>query len=895
MLRRFILFLFLIISLKYGFTQKIFSNFEDFKDAAANAQPGDELILADGNYSAETIKLENKIGTEALPIIIRAENIGGVVLNEEAFFDLRHSSFVTIQGFVINISEKSTTFKIQTCDHIRITQNVLDGSGEAYFKEDDNTERNSSVWIIIQALWDDITGLSHHNQIDHNTFQNKQTLGNMIRIDGTNEEQVSQYDVIEYNHFKNMGPRAENEMEVIRVGWSAMSESDGFCTIQSNLFEECNGDPEIISVKCNKNTLAHNTFRRCQGTLSLRHGNESLVEGNFFLGEEAEGTGGVRIYGSDHRIINNYFEGLTGTKWDAPITLTEGDAEEGNGSLSKHFRIERAIIANNTIVTCDYGIEIGYDNNGSYSKPPRDVVFANNLVSGSKNTLVNYINQPINMTWADNILFATNSAQVSTNVSFKDGEAIFVDPALNFDSEVGMYKSTQLSPTYTTMNNSVGNIDLDIEGQIRNAPFNYGADELESSAILYHALNAKDVGVATGEYLDISKSIVNVPKEGTIQSLTISSNLSWKVTKNVDWLSVAPSQGDGDGELTIDITENTSGEIRNAQLSIESTNADQIINKTITIVQAEKSVPYLTLSEQAISVSSQTETIDLSISSNTTWSISTTDDWISNSPSSGNGNGKVEITILENESIVARHSTLMISDGSSINIELSIEQEGAVSDAIQLPIISVVASTEQTGNEAVNLIDGDLNNRWSGEGDGASITLDMGEEYLLAFIKVGVYKANERQSMFDVLTSSDDSSYQETFMDITTYLTEEPFIIYDFDDLPARYVQIVGHGNSTSAWNSYTEFELWGYTDGTSSNKLQNLNKLKLYPNPSKDILFIDGLEDFTAEVYNLQGTCISKQNYAGSIDISGLKAGKYLVKIIDRKGSLMISTFVKK
>ncbi|MDA3816462.1 MAG: discoidin domain-containing protein [Prolixibacteraceae bacterium] len=897
MLKYSIQLLFFLLIVKLSWSQTVFTDFDDFKDACKTVQPGDELILANGTYDAESVKIEDVEGTEEQPIIIRAEEIGKVILNEGTYFDLRHSSHVIIQGFVINIYEKSTTFKIQTCNHIRITQNWLDGSNEPFYKEDDETDRNSSVWISIQSLWDDPVGLSHHNQIDHNTFQNKYTLGNIIRIDGTNEEQVSQYDVIEYNHFKNMGPRADNEMEAIRVGWSEMSESDGFCTIQNNLFEECNGDPEIISVKCNKNTIAHNTFKRCQGTLSLRHGNESVIEGNFFLGEGAEGTGGVRFYGSDHRIINNYFEGLTGTRWDAPITLTEGDADEGNGSLSKHFRIERAIIANNTVVNCDYGIEIGYDNNGKYSKPPRDVVFANNIISGIKNSLVNYINDPIDITWSDNILYATADAEVGTNITFTNDEAGLIDPVLQYDSEFGMYKPTPNSPTYTTFNNVVGNINIDVEGQVRNAPYNYGADELESSAVLYKPLAAKDVGVSTGEYLNISPSTLNVLKEGGSQYIAITSNLSWKIVEDANWLSVSTTEGDGDNEVAIEVLENTTGEIRTAQISIETINADELIQKTIAIVQAEISVPYLTVKKQAYSISSVAETVALEISSNTTWSVSTLVDWIEISQSTGNGDENVEITIHENKSVAPRNAIVLVNDESNINLEIAIGQDGADNDAVKLPIVSAVASDEEAekGNVAENVFDGDLENRWSGEGDGAHITLDMGEEYKVAFIKAGVYKANERHSMFDILSSTDGVTFQEELMNITTELTEESLIIYDFEDVKARYVRIVGHGNSSSEWNSYSEFEIWGYDNETSLNELRKSQSLTIFPNPAENIIFIDGVDNKMVEVYNLRGVCILKQKCSGSINVKELKPGVYFVKTIDNKNIIMVSSFVKK
>ena len=876
--------------------QTVYDDFDDFSDACEAVQPGEELVLANGTYTAGSIKIEDVAGTEENPVIIRAEEVGKVILNEDTYFDLRHSSYVTIQGFVINVYEKSTTFKIQTCNNIRITQNVIDGTNESYYKEDDETERNSSVWISIQSLWDDTEGLSHNNQIDHNTFQNKHTLGNMIKIDGTNEEQVSQYDVIEYNYFKNMGPRADNEMEVIRVGWSAMSESDGYCTIQNNLFEECNGDPEIISVKCNKNTVAHNTFRRCQGTLSLRHGNESLVEGNFFLGESADSTGGVRIYGSDHRIINNYFEGLTGTKWDAPITLTEGDAEEGSSSLSNHFRIERAVIANNTIVNCDYGIEIGYDNNGSYSKPPRDVIMANNIVSGSKNALVNYINEPIDMVWSDNILFAQEEAVVGTNVSFTEEEAAQIDPVLVYDSDLGLYLASDNSPVYSSINSLVGEIESDFQGQLRSSPFNYGADEFDDSEAVYRPLEASDVGVSMGEYINISQTFLSVAKEGEVLQLSITSNLDWSVSSGSDWFSVTPTTGSGDGEITITIEENNTGEIRSEAITIESTNAgDQEITKTIRLTQSDESVPFLTVSDETVLFSNEFGESELTISSNTEWSASVNSEWIELDKTSGEGSDVVKVTVQANETIVDRDGIIVFSDGAGLDIEVAVIQEGVEITAEKLPIVAAVASTEQSGNEAVNVFDGDLTNRWSGEGDGAFITLDMGAIFNVSFLKVGLYKGDSRNSMFDILVSEDGVDFTSALMDVTSEITDDDLVIYDFDDVDVRYVRIVGHGNSDSEWNSYTEFEIWGYYTETTLIEFQTDSEIKLYPNPSSDLIFIDGVEDCMAEIYNLQGICLLKQKCNGSIDVRGLTSGNYMVRIVGNEGVVAVLTFVKK
>ena len=57
---------------------------------------------------------------------------------------------------------------------------------------------------------------------------------------------------------------------------------------------------EIISNKSCKNTYSDNGFYECKGTLTLRHGNDCLVTGNYFIGNNISQTGGVRIIGENH-------------------------------------------------------------------------------------------------------------------------------------------------------------------------------------------------------------------------------------------------------------------------------------------------------------------------------------------------------------------------------------------------------------------------------------------------------------------------------------------------------------------------------------------------------------------------------------------------------------------
>lgn len=461
---------------------------ETMETAIENANPGDTIIVRSGRYDTGGSVTMPSGGTQAHPVLIKAEEVGSVELTGETYLDLRQVSYVTIQGFIWT-STDVTAIKTQASHHIRITRNTFR-----------LRETSSRKWVIIQGIWDNPDAPSHHNRIDHNLFEEKHLPGNFITIDGQADPvyQSSQYDRIDHNHFRNMGPRVENEMEAVRMGWSEMSMSSGFTTLEFNLFENCDGDPEIVSVKTCDNDVRHNTFRSSQGTLSLRHGNRSRVEGNFFFGEEKAGSGGIRLYGDDHVIVNNYFFGLLGSKWDAPLTLTNGDYDGGT-SYSNHFRINRAQIVNNTLVNNTRGIEIGFTNNGSYLKPPRDVILKNNLVQGSVDDLIITYTEPVNMSWVSNLMYASGTAQVGLTLS--DEEIRVMDPQLQKSEE--LFRPLPCSPLIDA-GSSTNLSEIDIDGQERVGNPDIGCDEYHTDSLrLYYPLTARDVGPQAGVLVPI--------------------------------------------------------------------------------------------------------------------------------------------------------------------------------------------------------------------------------------------------------------------------------------------------------------------------------------------------------------------------------------------------------
>lgn len=469
----------------------------NFKTAIAAMNPGDTLLVSDGTYSLSGVTI-NRSGTSLNPIVIKSKNLFGAKITGSSSFALSQISNVTIEGFDIDISPVSTIFKMEGCSYVRITRN--------WIKMTTLTTDQTSKWITVGDVWENAVCNSHHNRIDHNLFDGKYDGGAWLVIDGSHGivPAISQHDRIDHNIFQNNTPRVTNEKETIRVGMSDISMWSAFCTVENNTFENCDGDPEIISVKSCNNTIRNNTFRSCLGTLSLRHGNNSIVEGNYFFGEGKTGIfesatigcGGVRVYGKGHTITNNYFEGLTGSKWDAACTITNGDVTSSSTSWSSHYLPENLIFAYNTLVNNVSNIEIGFTNNSAYNKAPVNCVIANNIVTASSNPFIlSYSTTSLaGVSFSNNIMYPTGTATLGLT-GRTDTQIKNIDPLIeksdcranglncNYKIPVSVYKLTQNSPA---INASVGyqTVVTDFEGQAAVGIRDIGADEYNGTAAI---------------------------------------------------------------------------------------------------------------------------------------------------------------------------------------------------------------------------------------------------------------------------------------------------------------------------------------------------------------------------------------------------------------------------
>ncbi len=124
---------------------------------------------------------------------------------------------------------------------------------------------------------------------------------------------------------------------------------------------------------------------------------------------------------------------------------------------------------------------------------------------------------------------------------------------------------------------------------------------------------------------------------------------------------------------------------------------------------------------------------------------------------------------------------------------------------ISCPVTSVTAIGND-GNIPSDVIDNNLNTRWSNLGSGSWIQLDLGSMKSICSVDVNWYRGDIRQNNFVISVSNDGITFTNKFSGTSNLgTTAEKY------SLPAgtegRYVRITVNGNTENEWASINEIQ----------------------------------------------------------------------------------------
>ncbi|MGJ8745436.1 polysaccharide lyase 6 family protein [Polaribacter sp.] len=513
-----------LISLETTAQEFMVSNISEYNETIKKAKAGDVIVLKNGVWKDVEINAYGK-GEEGKHIVIKAETAGEVIISGNSTLNI-YGDYIIVSGLWFKNGNSSYKSVVQFRKDSKIFANNC--------RFTNSTISYNNVHEGIKDHWVDIWG--KNNRVDHNNFTGKTSPGTTLVVWLKGEEHIENNHSIDNNLF---GPRPElgtNGGETIRIGTSTNSKKSSKTLVERNVFQNCDGEIEIISNKSCDNVFRDNLFVGSKGALTLRHGNNALVERNVFLGNGVAKTGGVRVINSDHIIRNNLFIGLNGDGYRGPIVVMNGVP---NSPLNRYEQVKNVDIQNNTIINSG-PISFGEGKDDEKSLAPINTNFSNNIIVHTK--------------VSKNIIFVDNVDGITFNSNYIDApnsEVINGFSLTKIDwNEIGTFPiPTVNNADLLTVTKNSKSIDTDItnaEKQRFNAgAFNLGSKDLPKALklragpgwkpeIIAPVIKAEEITVEPGE--ETLRKAIGKAASGSVLKLKTGEYIlekSIKLTKNI--------------------------------------------------------------------------------------------------------------------------------------------------------------------------------------------------------------------------------------------------------------------------------------------------------------------------------------------------------------------------
>lgn len=367
------------------------------------SSPGDTIFVKDGLYNDVVLKWEADAAA-ASPVVVVAQNKGKVVIGGDSQLKIFGRGLV-VSSLVFRDGQvaRGTVIEFRNGDNLAEECRMTDCVVDSY-----NPLRRDISYSYVHLY-------GKNNRVDHCSFLGKKNLGVTLIVMLNYEGCIENGHVIEHNYF---GPRpvyGSNGAETIRVGTSQQCHRNSRTIIRNNMFDRCNGEVEVISIKSSENVIEDNVLYECQGVLALRHGDRNIARRNVFIGNGVRNTGGIRIVGEDQVVTDNRMYSLEGDRFFSALALMNAVP---NSLPNRYVQVKNARIENNLFVDCA-SIEFGTGNDFERTLAPVDIDFVGNTLVNRTATFPYEAVAEV-----DGVRFRSNKALLSPSTDLPKGFSV---------------------------------------------------------------------------------------------------------------------------------------------------------------------------------------------------------------------------------------------------------------------------------------------------------------------------------------------------------------------------------------------------------------------------------------------------------------------------------------
>ena len=805
---------------------------------------GDVIILANGTYSSSQRIDFIGNGTASDPITFRAETPGGVKFTGGLQMNIG-GDYVVVDGFHWQGGFGASNFiqfrnNSDYAHHSTIQNCVIDGLTVS----PDDLEPGTSVkhrWIVLYGTYNSVLNCSFLNKTNAGATVLVELEYNASPDDGvTNTSCDLVGHTISNNYFYKYAKTDTNlsnanDSETIRIGSSNYQNVNSGTTVSNNYFVEADGENEIITNKSKNNLFINNTFRRSRGSLVLRHGSNATVDGNYFLGEDIDGTGGIRITDSDHTITNNYIQDcitvVDQAKWNNGITFIGGGDNAAvsctaSNTTNGYQKSENITLSNNTIINTNAPL---YYNTDKGSNDPTGNVLDNliyfatsdpnlsDVISGDTET--SYADMGTSLTYSGNVYTGTSLGE--TNSGFSEETGITASP----DGEIFTFSGTGSDGKGADMGVYEPTID-------DNVGHGIGACFVDNEGNNFSGGNCS---IVTPEFLTVGSLPIFSPSAGS-NNVLVNANVSWTAMSNDSWISIDTNSGTGNITVSVSVTENLDTNSRTGSVIFTQDPGGDNIVRTLNV------------SQEGADLTDLYELINTGLAGDPV----TIDSFSQQQVDPDNNKFNYASNTLDKD--FETHWTAQ--DGDILPGDIKGDGEYVIYDlgsSYELDLLQI-ATDDKDDPYGLQVW---LSTTGTSASDFTMILPSTGD--LLITTTVGV---NDAFDQYEITAS-------------------------------ARYVKLIGFGRFDSAgnqrqspWNNITEIEFYG-TSVLSIDTINLDNEIVLYPIPVKNMLYINNLdENFQSiKIYSMDGKellekKVTHSNEELSIDLSFLAKGTYMISL---------------
>lgn len=161
--------------------------------------------------------------------------------------------------------------------------------------------------------------------------------------------------------------------------------------------------------------------------------------------------------------------------------------------------------------------------------------------------------------------------------------------------------------------------------------------------------------IQAAKHVDYTDASLTYGYSASTQSVSFTTDASWTVENDQNWINVDKYSGSGSASLNISVEENNSTETRMGVVILHIADCTY----TISITQDCKVIE---VNSSAFTFSAAASSSILSISSNTQWRAVVTEggDWLSISPGNGSNNADITINVSENNTVSDRKGEIIV-------------------------------------------------------------------------------------------------------------------------------------------------------------------------------------------------------------------------------------------